>query len=290
LDRHTRAFPRLRWGAMSEDDFPLQERLDSLVRSAASRPGLCVFLTGAGISAESGVPTFRGPQGYWREGSRNYHPEELATQAAFRRMPETVWRWYLHRSRVCASALPNVAHRAIAAVARELGDRFLLITQNVDGLHARAGCPRERTYEIHGNIAFMRCSVDCQGLVEVPAVSEHASDTELRRMLCCPSCGALARPHVLWFDEFYDEPLFRFESALRAAESLAVLVVVGTTGTTNLPLAIGRRAASLGTPLVVIDPEPNPFSELVTSGRAGLVLKGTAGRWVPAVASALTTR
>ena len=132
--------------------------LASLLKVALARPGRCLFLTGAGISAESGIPTFRGPEGYWRVGSRNYHPQELATRAAFEAMPAAVWGWYLERYRRSAQAQPNVAHHALVQAAQLLGERFLLITQNVDGLHRRAGSPADQTYEIHGNIAYVRCS------------------------------------------------------------------------------------------------------------------------------------
>src|SRR5262245_44328807 len=95
-----------------------------------------VFLTGAGISAESGIPTFRGPEGYWRVGSVNYRPEEMATHAFFVEMPDEVWRWYAMRRDTCRRASPNAAHLALVALEAELGDAFLLVTQNVDGLHA----------------------------------------------------------------------------------------------------------------------------------------------------------
>src|SRR5690606_10651146 len=106
--------------------------------------GRILVLTGAGISAESGIPTFRGEEGYWRIGSRNYYPEELATRAAFSRMPDEIWGWYLYRRSVCRAASPNAGHLALAELERGLverneGDRFLLVTQNIDGLHLRAG-------------------------------------------------------------------------------------------------------------------------------------------------------
>jgi NAD-dependent deacetylase len=273
--------------------------LPGLIASALARPGPCLFLTGAGISAESGVPTFRGKEGYWVVGSRHYHPQELATCAAFARMPAAIWDWYLHRLRVCRGAQPNSAHRAIAELAPALADRFLLITQNVDGLHARAGTPRERMYEVHGNISWMRCSRGCAGLHPVAealieANPEQRSEPALgaspaRRSpppeLACASCAAWMRPHVLWFDEFYDEEFFRFESSLRAADSAALLIVVGTTGSTNLPLQIGERAARRAVPTLVINPEPNPFSELARELPEAAYLEGTAGHWVPLVAA-----
>lgn len=274
-----------------DNDAPL-EALPGLIARALARPGSCLFLTGAGVSAESGVPTFRGKDGYWRVGSRNYHAQELATRAAFARFPHAVWGWYLHRLQVCRGAQPNPAHRAIAELAGPLAERFLLITQNVDGLHGRAGSPASRTYEVHGNISQMRCSAGCAGLVPVPEgllesplvaapdAARGASDPRL----CCPLCSAWMRPHVLWFDEFYDELLFRFESSLAAADEAALLVVVGTTGTTNLPLQIGERVARRRAPMLVINPEPNPFSELARGLPEAAYLEGRAGHWLPRVA------
>jgi len=264
--------------------------LASLLKAALARPGRCLFLTGAGISAESGIPTFRGPEGYWRVGSRNFHPQELATRAAFEAMPAAVWGWYLHRYRTCAQAQPNPAHHALVQAAQLLGERFLLITQNVDGLHLRAGSPADRTYEIHGNIAYVRCSAGCAGLAPLAPLADlfpaqpatlAAQPGELPAAFQCRACRAPLRPHVLWFDEFYDEPLFRFESSRRAAASAALLVVIGTTGNTNLPQQIGELAARSGCPLVVINPEPNPFSEWVESSASGVYLEGRAGDWVP---------
>lgn len=258
--------------------------LPDVLRSALARPGRCLILTGAGISAESGVPTFRGKDGYWVVGSRNYHAQELATHAAFSRMPESVWGWYLHRWRVCRAAHPNAAHRAVAALERALGDRFLLITQNVDGLHARAGNSAARTYEIHGNISFMRCSRGCPGLAPVPeTLLAEERPADLARAARCAGCGAWMRPHVLWFDELYDEAYFRFESSLAAVDDAALLVIVGTTGTTNLPLAIGERASRRRVPMIVINGEPNPFSALVAGRADSVYLEGRAGEWMPRV-------
>jgi NAD-dependent deacetylase len=271
--------------AVTEDEG--RRRAGELVHSALARPGSCLFLTGAGVSAESGVPTFRGKDGYWQVGSRNYHAAELATRAQFARTPAAVWGWYLHRLRVCRAASPNPAHRAIAELGAALGEAFLLITQNVDGLHARAGSPSETTYEIHGNISRMRCSAGCPGASTVPeallAPGADADEAGLERALACPVCAAWMRPHVLWFDEFYDEELFRFDSSLAALSGAALLCVIGTTGTTNLPAQIGAGAAQRGVPMLVINPEPNPFSELALA-RGGLFLQGQAGRWVPELA------
>jgi NAD-dependent deacetylase len=249
--------------------------------------GPIVFLTSAGISAESGIPTFRGPEGYWRVGSRNHQPTEMATAEAFARMPEEVWRWYLFRRGVCRGAAPNAAHQALVEVEDRLGDRFLLVTQNVDGLHLRAGQSPERTYQIHGNIDFCRCLRGCAPLVRPlpPALAEAwPSDRPLadaeRALLRC-ACGERLRPHVLWFDESYDEPLYRYVSALRAAETAAALVVVGTSGATTLPARICEIVAARGVPMIVVDPEPTVFSELAERSRRGRFLRGPAAALVP---------
>jgi NAD-dependent deacetylase len=252
--------------------------------------GPIVFLTGAGISAESGIPTFRGPEGYWRVGSRNYHPTEMATAEAFARMPDEVWRWYLFRRGVCRAAEPNAAHRALVELEGHLGDRFLLVTQNVDGLHLRAGQSPGRTYQIHGNIDFCRCADGCGPAVRpLPASLPEAWPSERllveveRAMLRC-ACGARLRPHVLWFDESYDEPLYRYQSAMRAAQAAAALVVVGTSGATTLPARMCELVAARGAPLLVVDPEPTVFSELAERSRKGRFLRGAAAAVLPALA------
>jgi len=254
--------------------------------------GAVVALTGAGVSAESGIPTFRGPEGFWTVGSRVYHPEEMATQAAFRAMPDEVWRWYLARLGSCRSADPNDAHRALAGLERALGDRFLLVTQNVDGLHLRAGSSRARTYQIHGNIDFMRCAgAHDQELVPMPDGLPPVRDDapladEVRRRLVCPRCGGRARPHVLWFDEYYDEELFRFQSSLAAAEGAAVLVTIGTSGATNLPTQMVLAASRRGALLIDVNPDDGPFAAAARAA-GGVWLAGSATAEVPPLADAI---
>lgn len=268
---------------------------DDPVRRFVKRPhSLVTWLTGAGVSAESGIPTFRGPEGYWKVGSRNYHPQELATWAAFQQMPEEVWGWYLHRRGVCRAAEPNTAHKALVKAERQGGSRFLLITQNVDGLHLRAGNSPERTYQIHGNIGFMRCSREClpaplplpDGL-EVNWGKGRLPTAREQELLRCPSCGAWARPHVLWFDERYDEPNFRFQSSIEAARRASLLIVVGTTGATSLPMHIATIVAQRQVPMLVVNPEPNPFSMIVERTGMGAFVSGSASQWVPRIVDAL---
>lgn len=257
------------------------------LEAVAAGDGLVVFLTGAGISAESGIPTFRGPEGYWTVGSTHYAPGDLATRAMFAQRPDTVWSWYLHRRRVCADAKPNAGHEALVAIERALGDRFRLITQNVDGLHRRAGS--SRTWAIHGDIGTMRCAAECtHDLAANPIPVDEPPDawTDARRTaLTCPRCGEWMRPHVLWFDEYYDEAWFRFDSSIAAASDAALLVTAGTSGATNLPMQVGRIAAARGATLIDVNPEPNPFADLArrTGGHA---CTGTTSEWLPRLARA----
>lgn len=267
------------------------ERVIAGCRVALARVGHVLALTGAGVSAESGIPTFRGKEGYWTVGSREYHPQELATHEAFTRMPWEVWAWYLYRRGVCRGAQPNAAHDALARWDRALGDRFGLITQNVDGLHPRAGSPVERTYPIHGDINLMRCARDCcldrwPIPEEVPALGKGEPVAEAHKaLLVCPRCGGMARPHVLWFDESYDEPRFFLDTARRLAASATLLVVVGTSAQTNLPWQVVSLAARAGATIVDINVEDNPFGEIALE--SGGAVRGSAAAILPAIVDAL---
>lgn len=260
---------------------------DALVQllSEARCGNVCV-LTGAGISAESGIPTFRGTEGYWTLGSRNYMPEEMATARLFARHPEEVWRWYLYRFGICRHAIPNAAHEALVELERGLAERFSLVTQNIDGLHRRAGSSQPRTFCIHGQAALVRCSKDCGvGLLPLPDLGQFDAQTTLSpahtSALHCPSCGAWLRPHVLWFDECYDEENYRADSAMRAAARADLLLVIGTSGATNLPSQIGELCLRTGAAIVDVNPEPNPFSRLAERARRGASVRGSAALLVP---------
>jgi NAD-dependent deacetylase len=269
--------------------------LDAPIKHLLQRTqGLVLWLTGAGISAESGIPTFRGREGYWRVGSQNYQPEEMATWSTFQELPDEVWAWYLYRRGVCRAAEPNAAHRALVRAEQRTGDAFLLVTQNVDGLHLRAGNTPDRTFQIHGNIDFMRCSRECLAApIPIPEEIDVAWEKgrqlspHERSLLECPSCGAPGRPHVLWFDETYDEPNFRFQSSIEAARHASLVIVIGSTGATSLPIHIATIAAQRGVPMLVVNPEPNPFSALVRRTGRGAFMAGTAGQWVPQLVDAL---
>lgn len=270
--------------------------LDLLDRGLAGS-GPIVFLTGAGISAESGIPTFRGEEGYWTVGSREYRPEELATRAAFERMPREVWSWYLYRRGVCHAAEPNAAHRALVDLEHGFHERLVLITQNVDGLHLRAGSLPHLTYQIHGNIDFMRHD-DSGDRTPVLLPSSLSPTWEKGRLptdeeleaLRHPETGKLGRPHVLWFDEYYDEELFRFESSLQTAVEASLLIIVGTSGATNLPLQVAAASLKRGTPVIALNRDPNTAFAEVADYPNGWFELGSATALVPAVAAHMQHR
>jgi len=232
-------------------------------------------LTGAGISAESGIPTFRGPEGYWTVGSREYHPQEMATYAMFCHHPDEVWMWYLYRLGVCKNAKPNAGHYILVEMEKDLQDRFRLITQNVDGLHLLAGNSLERTYQIHGNVFYMRCADDCQisiyplPLDILPRDKKQALSQLDKDKLTCPDCHGRTRPHVLWFDEMYNEHYFNFDSAMKCASKTDLLIIAGTSGATTLPNHVANTVLDLGKPIIDINIEENPFSEMARQSVGG---------------------
>ena len=251
-------------------------------------------LTGAGISAESGIPTFRGLEGYWTVGSREYRPLDMATYRMFKERPYEVWKWYLYRMGVCAGAEPNSGHLAVAGMEKSLPGRFTLITQNVDNLHLRAGSSQENTYQIHGNIFYARCQGECGGGVfplpsglESKYKGEELSEVE-KSLLTCPRCGALLRPHVLWFDETYDELHYRFESSLAAASQTGLLITIGTSGATNLPNQVAWRILQNGGTIIDVNIERNPFAELAERSPSGVFIRGASAAVLPEIAAILT--
>jgi NAD-dependent deacetylase len=267
----------------------LEEKLVRILEDVRDAGGRVVALTGAGISAESGIPTFRGEEGYWVVGSRNYMPQEMATHEMFERAPDEVWRWYLYRFGACRDARPNAGHEALVSLERALGDRFTLVTQNIDGLHRRAGS--ERVFCIHGDAAYARCARECGlGIVDLPPVvprGHHPLTGAEREALTCPRCGGWLRPHVLWFDECYDEERYRMDSTLDAAGAADLLLVIGTSGATNLPMQIGRVVFQRGAALVDVNPEQNPFAELAGRSPRGFFARGSACARLPAIVRAL---
>ncbi|MET0409663.1 MAG: Sir2 family NAD-dependent protein deacetylase [Polyangiaceae bacterium] len=265
------------------------ERLAALLGAVRS-DGQLVLLTGAGVSAESGIPTFRGKDGYWTIGSTNHTPMQMATHAMFERAPEEVWAWYLMRFAACRAAEPNAAHEAIVRIEQALGERATLITQNIDGLHQRAGSSEQRTFAIHGDARKMRCASGRHDeLLDLPELAAERAplSAATRAALTCARCGGWLRPHVLWFDEYYTEELFRAESALARAAAASLLIVAGTMGATTLPYQIGLGCARRGVPIIDVNIEDNPFGELARSS-GGVALREPASVALPRIATLLT--
>ncbi len=198
-------------------------------------------LTGAGVSAESGVPVFRGPSGLWRD----HRAEDLATPRAYERDPALVWDWYAMRLAAVRAAQPNGAHRALA----ELQTRkdLALVTQNVDGLHQQAGA--EAVLELHGNLSYSRCE-RCANLDRLePGFSVPPY---------CSRCGSRARPNVVWFGETL--PAAVLKAAVQAFAQCDVALVIGTSGLVEPAASLGKLAKQGGAYLIEINPEPTPLT------------------------------
>jgi NAD-dependent deacetylase len=224
-----------------------------------------VAMTGAGISAESGVPTFRQIQtGLWAK----YDPQELATPQAFQRDPCLVWEWYAWRRALVSQATPNPGHYALAQIEKLV--KFTLITQNVDGLHQRAGSGTNGTLlELHGNIHRTKCFEE-NTVVENWDESDEAPPH-------CPHCGGLLRPDVVWFGEGL--PAEQLEAAWQAAFDCDVFFSIGTSGLVEPAASLPYRALLTGAVVIEINPEETPLT-----ASANFVLKGSAAQILPLLA------
>lgn len=230
---------------------------DARIRLASAKA--IAILTGAGISADSGVPTFRGTDGLWQ----NYRPEELATPEAFEQNPRLVWEWYNWRREILASKKPNEAHYALARL-EERTEKFHLITQNVDGLHRQAGS--RNLSELHGNIWKLRCTSCC--------VAVENRDVPLPLLPYCHTCGGLLRPHIVWFGESLDERVLTH--SIHAVESCEVMVIIGTSGLVYPAAMLIPTAKAHGAFVIEINLDSTPYSS-----HAALSLQGRAKDLVP---------
>jgi NAD-dependent deacetylase len=216
-------------------------------------------LTGAGISAESGVPTFRGDGGLWK----TFKPEELATPEAFARDPKLVWEWYDSRRQMIAKAVPNAAHRALVQLEIRK-PRFTLITQNVDGLHDLAG--NGKFLRLHGDIWRMRCTVCGANFpnrrAPLPKLPPHCA------------CGGLARPGVVWFGEPLPDGMMK--EAEHAASEAQVFLVIGTSAMVHPAASLVPYAKHAGAKVIEINTEPS-----AVSGMVDCALQGPAGELLP---------
>ncbi|HVE90133.1 MAG TPA: NAD-dependent deacylase [Burkholderiaceae bacterium] len=230
-------------------------------RDLLSRARRIAVLTGAGISAESNIPTFRdATSGLWAK----YDPMQLASERGFRADPALVWRWYAWRRGLVTNAQPNAGHRALVSAQSQF-DNFDLITQNVDGLHARAG---STPIELHGNIMRTVCLARC-GFVEVdPQLLPPGEPPQ------CPRCGEWLRPDVVWFGEMLDPATLR--EAQAAAACCDVMLVIGTSGLVYPAAALPAEARRSGAKIIIVNPQPSELDELAT-----VVVRGPAAVELP---------
>jgi NAD-dependent deacetylase len=221
------------------------------------KPKKIVVFTGAGISADSGIPTFRGNDGLWRQ----FRAEDLATPEAFARDPLLVWEWYEMRRNIIRAAAPNAAHLAIAGL-----DDAIVVTQNVDGLHARAGS--RDVVELHGNIFRVRCTTD-----DTASLREAAFDALPPRC----RCGSLLRPDVVWFGEMLpEEAVERASNAMMTAD---LLLVIGTSGVVYPAAGLVSLHRGLS---IEINPQSSPLASACT-----FAIPARAAEVTPAIAQAI---
>ena len=236
-----------------------------LARALRSAPRIAA-LTGAGISAESGIPTFRDAlTGLWAR----FRPEDLATPEAFQRNPELVWSWYRMRRERLRDIAPNPGHLALVELARRVPD-FTLITQNVDGLHALAGSPD--VIELHGNLTRVKCFA-----AEHPAGDFAEAEARSDAVPRCGTCGSPLRPDVVWFGESL--PVEALRRAEAAARSCAVFLSIGTSNLVEPAASLPWLAAAAGATVIVV----NPSMEGQRSGTGIHHLAGPAGAMLPAL-------
>jgi NAD-dependent deacetylase len=242
----------------------MQEQINHL-RENLRRADRVAVLTGAGISAESGVPTFRGSDGLWR----NIRPTELATPQAFARNPKLVWEFYNWRRGLLSRIQANPAHKALAEL-ENMVPHLTLVTQNVDGLHSMAGS--KNVLEIHGNIWKLRCTRCNEITLDLSA--------DLGPLPECGSCGGLLRPHVVWFGESLDPVLLR--RSIEAARSCQVMLVLGTSAVVQPAASLAMEAKSTGAVVAEINIERTPhshFMDYTLLGKAGNIMPLLLENW-----------
>lgn len=225
-----------------------------------------VALTGAGVSQESGLRTFRDAQtGLWAQ----YKPEDLASPHAFARDPKLIWDWYTWRREAVKGVRPNAGHYALVEIEKQI-PQFTLITQNVDGLHRMAG--NQSVLELHGNIQRVRCS-ECSTFTEI-----WGDDTE--SVPRCKECGGLLRPDVVWFGESLARD--QLEAAVEAARACEVFLSIGTSGVVQPAASLAFAAHKGGAVVVEINAEPTPLTP-----KANYVFQGKSGEILPELVKAI---
>jgi NAD-dependent deacetylase len=240
----------------------ISARLREVLRKAAR----VVAFTGAGISAESGVPTFRSADGIWKK----MRPEELASMDGFLRNPALVWDWYAHRKRIIAEVEPNPGHHALVKM-EEHFPAFAVVTQNIDNLHRRAGS--RTVYELHGNIERNYCMKCGTSYANEQVLAMEGVPT-------CTACGGNIRPDVVWFGEMLPED--QWELSVRATQSADLFFSIGTSAVVYPAASLPHVARHAGAFLVEVNPEPTPLTP-----DADEFLQGASGTVLPLVCDAI---
>ena len=252
----------------NQTDLMTQNSIERAVHALSSAQRIAV-LTGAGVSKESGVPTFRDAQtGLWTQ----YDPQQLATSQAFQRDPKLVWEWYEFRRAMVREAKPNPGHEALVKLQNQF-PRTTIITQNVDDLHEQAGS--KNVIHLHGNIAQSKCFRDCQGsptIVDLANIDHDSADVPPR----CPHCGNYLRPDVVWFGEML--PVGQLQRAMDAAMQCDVMLVVGTSGLVHPAASLPIHAYQNGATIIEVNPDQTPLSTI-----AAVRLVGPSGELLPAL-------
>ncbi len=252
------------------------EAIVKQIHSCIEHDKQITFLIGAGLSVDSGIPTFRGEEGYWTVGSKNYQPEEMATFQMFSQAPKEVWNWYLYRKSICLNAKPNEGHHNLKKIQHLLDTSCSIVSQNVDGLLSRVGIKASNTYHIHGDLDYVRCTKPCTTLkipfpdsIEVLNYKKNCLSDSDWKSLHCPECGSLMRPHVLWFDESYNQTHYSLNSVMKKIEQTGILFIIGTSLTTNLPSTIVQYVLSNNERVIEINPNSSDFSKLLQDAANG---------------------
>lgn len=230
------------------------------LRNRLTQSERLLIISGAGVSAESGIPTFRDPNGWWKQ----YRPEDLATQAAFDRDPVLVWQWYDMRRGIVARAEPNPAHRALAQVEAS-GKQVVIVTQNVDDLHERAGS--KEVIHVHGSLWQLRCTFEGTVFDDRTVPLVHLPP------IC--ACGRIARPNVVWFNETLD-PAVTSRVARLVRESFDAIIVIGTEASFSYIQRWALQSKQSGAILIELNPRTTPLTphtDVHLEGKAGELLE-----------------
>jgi len=202
----------------------------------------------------------------------------MGTLEMFQSAPIEVWKWYIYRKKICSKAIPNQGHQTLVKFEKLLNSKFELVSQNVDGLHQAAGNSAKKTHLIHGDLRYMRCSKNCSDeLYLIPNNLSEKNNNSTIKELTCPRCKKITRPHVLWFDESYNEKLYKLDTVIDISKKTKILFIIGTSGATLLPRAIFDLIKKSNGLIINIDPNKNRFTNDLEKYKNGFIIKEKSG-------------